>query len=147
MGGEPWFYFVPFQADINRALQSLRQREFQAGRNNPDTTLPEFPVDENSPGPGKGHTSIEEAIQEADADGTRSILDMERVSDEVDFGVVSPMSDDDLEDLFGTAKPTREMIESNDELFEALDRGQGVYIIAYRDNAPSEIFFAGYSFD
>ena len=26
------------------------------------------------------------------------------------------------------------MIESNDELFEALDRGQGIYIITYRDN-------------
>ena len=23
MGGEPWFYFVPYQADVNSALQAL----------------------------------------------------------------------------------------------------------------------------
>jgi hypothetical protein len=147
MGGEPWFYFVPYQADINGALQALRRREFQAGRYNPVTPLPEFPVDAQAPGPGAQHASIEEAIEDADADGTRSILDMERIADEPDFGAVTPLSDEDLDDLFGTSKPTREMIESNDDLFEALERGQGVYIVAYRDGKPSEIFFAGYSFD
>jgi hypothetical protein len=147
MGGEPWFYFVPYQADIDSALQALRRREFQAGRYNPVTPMPAFPVDARAPAPGARHQSIEEAIEDADADGTRSILDMERVSDEPDFGLVTPLSDDDLVDLFGTSKPTREMIESNEDLFEALERGQGVYIIAYRDDRPSEIFFAGYSFD
>ena len=34
--------------------------------------------------------------------------------------------------LFGTNKPTREMIESNDDLFDALDRGQGVYFATAR---------------
>jgi hypothetical protein len=147
MGGEPWFYFVPYQADINGALQTLRRREFQAGRYNPATPFLEFPVDPGTRGPGAQHASIEEAISDADADGTRSILDMERISDEPDYGAVTPMSDDDLVEMFGTTKPTREMIESNEELFEALERGQGVYIVAYRDGTPSEIFFAGYSFD
>ena len=147
MGGEPWFYFVPYQADINSALQALRLREFQAGRYNPVMPFPDFPIDAQTPGPGARHASIEAAIEDADADGTRSILDMARVSDEVDYGSVTPVSDDDLVNLFGTSKPTREMIESNDELFEALERGQGVYIVAYRDDKPSEIFFAGYSFD
>ncbi len=147
MGGEPWYYFVPYQADINGALQSLRRREFQAGRYNPVTPFLEFPVDASAPGPGAQHASIEDAIEDADADGTRSILDMERVADEPDYGAVTPLSDDDLVDLFGTSKPTREMIESNEDLFEALERGQGVYIVAYRDDKPSEIFFAGYSFD
>ena len=128
MGGEPWFYFVPYQADVNSALQALRQREFRAGRYNPVMPMPEFPVD-------------------ADADGTRSILDMERVSDDPDYGSITAVSDEDLVDLFGTSRPTREMIESTDDLFEALERGQGVYIVAYRDDKPSEIFFAGYSFD
>ena len=86
-------------------------------------------------------------MEDADADGTRSILDLERVSDEPDFGSVTPLSDEDLQDLFGTNKPTREMIEESDELFETIDRGQGVYVIAYRDGKPSEIFFAGYSYD
>ena len=26
MGAEPWFYFVPYQADIDDALQTLRRR-------------------------------------------------------------------------------------------------------------------------
>jgi hypothetical protein len=147
MGGEPWFYFVPYQADIDSALQALRRREFQAGRYNPVTPLPEFPVEAGAAGPGARHASIEEAIEDADADGTRSILDMERVSEDPDYGSVTPLSSDDLVDLFGTSKPTREMIESNDELFDAIERGQGVYIVAYRDDQPSEIFFAGYSFD
>jgi hypothetical protein len=73
MGGEPWFYFVPYQTDINNALQALRRREFQAGRYNPVTPFLEFPLDAAAPGPGAQHASIEEAIQDADADGTRSI--------------------------------------------------------------------------
>jgi hypothetical protein len=31
------------------------------------------------------------------------------------------------------------MIESTEELFDALGRGQGLYIVAYRDDKPSEI--------
>jgi hypothetical protein len=147
MGGEPWFYFVEYQADINSALQALRQREFRACRYNPVMPMPEFPVEAGAAGPGARHGSIEEAMEAADADGTRSILDMERVSDDPDYGAVTPVSEEDLVDLFGTSKPTREMIESNEDLFEALERGQGVYIVAYRDDKPSEIFFAGYSFD
>ena len=147
MGGEPWFYFVPYHADVNSALQSLRRREFQAGRYNPVTPFLDFPVDAGAPGPGAQHASIEEAIEDADADGTRSILDMERISDEPDYGAVTTLSDDQLIDLFGTNKPTREMIEANDELLEAIERGQGVYIVAYEDGKPTEIFFAGCSFD
>jgi hypothetical protein len=147
MGGEPWFYFVPYQADINRALQALRRREFEAGRYNPVIPLPEFPVAANAPAPGAQHASIEDAIEAADADGTRSILDMERVADDPDDGAITPLSEEHLVDLFGSTTPTREMIESNEDLFEAIDRGQGVYIVAYRDGQPSEIFFAGYSFD
>jgi hypothetical protein len=147
MGGEPWFYFVPYQADINRALQALRRREFEAGRYNPVMAMPDFPVEANAPAPGAQHASIEDAIEAADADGTRSILDMLRVSDDPDYGAITPLSEEDLVSLFGSTTPTREMIESNDDLFEALERGQGVYIVAYRDGKPSEIFFAGYSFD
>ena len=56
-------------------------------------------------------------------------------------------SEEDLLDLFGTDKPTHEMIEESDELYDVLERGQGVYIVVYKDEQPSEIFFAGYSFD
>ncbi|MBE9040177.1 hypothetical protein IQ235_05145 [Oscillatoriales cyanobacterium LEGE 11467] len=32
MGGNPWHYFTPYRADINSALQALREQEFRAGR-------------------------------------------------------------------------------------------------------------------
>jgi hypothetical protein len=147
MGGEPWFYLVDYEPDINSALQKLRQREFKAGRYNPVVWFPEFPIGPQSSAPGAKHSSIEEAVEDADADGTRSILDMERVSDTPDYGVVAPLPNEDLLELFGTTKPTREMVDSNYDLFESLERGQGVYIIVFTDDQPSGIFFAGYSFD
>ncbi|HZT59418.1 MAG TPA: hypothetical protein VFA21_12480 [Pyrinomonadaceae bacterium] len=147
MGGHAWFYFVEYEPDVNAALQKLREREFRAGRYNPAVWFPEFPVGPNSPSPGAQHGSIEEALEDSDADGTRSILDMERAADSPDYGVVAPLPADELLRLFGTDKPTREEIEESDELFEELERGQGVYVVAYAGGKPSEIFFAGYSFD
>jgi hypothetical protein len=52
-----------------------------------------------------------------------------------------------LERLFGTDQPTHEMIEQSDELFEGIERAQGIYIVVYKDGRPDEIFFAGYSCD
>jgi hypothetical protein len=147
MGGHPWFYFVAYEPDVNAALQKLRDTEFAAGRYNPAVDFPEFPVNPNAPAPGAQHDSIEEAFEDADADGTRSILDMMTVSDSPDFNAVAPLPLEDLRELFGTDKPTRAMIEESDELYDKLERGQGVYVIAYTDEQPSEIFFAGYSFD
>ncbi|HYY94805.1 MAG TPA: hypothetical protein VE713_09830 [Pyrinomonadaceae bacterium] len=74
MGGHPWFYFVEYEPDLNAALQKLREREFMAGRYNPAVNFPEFPVRPQSPTPGAQHDSIEEALEDSDADGTRSIL-------------------------------------------------------------------------
>ena len=147
MGGHAWFYFVDYEPDINSALQKLREREFRAGRYNPVTWFPEFPVRSDSPAPGAQHDSIDEALEDADADGTRSILDMMRIADEPDYFACAPLPPEDLMEMFGTDKPTREMIEAHDELFDALERGQGVYVVVYKDERPSEIFFAGYSFD
>ena len=147
MGGHPWFYFVEYEPDVGAALQKLRRREFEAGRYNPAVWFPGFPVTPESPAPGAQHDSIEEALEEADADGTRSILDMERVSDVADFGAVTPLPPEVLRDLFGTQQPTREMVEGSDELYDALERGQGVYVVVYDGGRPAEIFFAGYSYD
>src|SRR4029077_18319567 len=131
MGGHPWFYFVDYQTDINSALQELRQREFNAGRYNPVMWFPPFPVEPNSPAPGAKHATIQQAMEAADADGTRSILDMGRVSPTPDYSAVAPLPGEEVVALFGTNQPTREMIEANDDIFEMLERGQGVYVVAY----------------
>jgi len=60
---------------------------------------------------------------------------------------VCPLPRERLLELYETDKPTADLLETNDELFEDIDRGQGVYVIAYRDGEPSDIMFAGYSLD
>lgn len=147
MGAEPYFYFVKYQSDINAALQALRKREFKAGRYNPVLDLIDFPLDSESPAPGADHDSIEEAIEAAGADGTRSILDIESVSDEPEFCTASPVPDETLIGLYGTTEPTRKMIEENDEFLEDVERGHAVYIIVYNGGKPDEIYFGGLSFD
>ena len=86
-------------------------------------------------------------MADSNADGTRSILDINHISEEPDYCAAAPLPEEELLRLFDTEKPTREMIEENDELFELLERGQAVYIIAHKNGIPDEIFFAGYSFD
>jgi hypothetical protein len=144
MGGHAWFYFVPYQSEIDKALHALRRREFEVGRYNPAVR---FPMDPNVAPPGAQHASIEKALEASDADGTRSILDMERIGQSPDHGVVVPLPLEQLLELYDTQHPTREMIERNMEFLESIERGQGVYIIVYKDGNPSEIFFAGFSYD
>jgi hypothetical protein len=119
-----------------------------------------FPLDDNVKGPGAQHDSIEEAMDEAEESGTGSILDLARITSEPDFCAACPLDADDLVSLFGSAEPTRATVESvlvnlerefdgdPDELFwEQIERGQGRYIVVYAASKPTEIFFAGYSFD
>jgi len=132
MGAEPWQYFVPYESDFQRALDKLKEREFAAGR---------FRYSEEGP------TSIEEAREIADADGTASILDIDRVDNEPDFGVVVLLSEQRMRDFFGTDRPDRATVQSSDELFDEIERGQGVCCAVYANGRPSEICFSGYSYD
>ena len=47
----------------------------------------------------------------------------------------------DCSDFLGTA------LMENMEFFEEIERGQGIYIVVYKDDSPSEILFAGISYD
>jgi hypothetical protein len=147
MGAEPYWYTVRYQPDIGAALQQLREQEFRAGRYNPVIPSPSFPIGPNSPAPGARHASMAAAFDAAGADGTRSIIDLGYISDEPEMGAVSPLSDGMQEQLFGTTRPTRQMVLKNMDLWERLDRFQGVYVVLYKDDQPDEIYFAGYSCD
>jgi hypothetical protein len=147
MGAHPYWYVVPYDADIPKALQELREREFDAGRYHPVIPFLHFPLNHNSPAPGSKHESIEEAIEAADADGTRSILDIYHISEEPEFNSAHPLSDEVLQELYGTTKPTREAVEANMDFMEDLERGQAVYIVLYKNKKHHELMFAGYSFD
>ncbi len=146
MGAHAYYYFVPYDADLNGALMRLRQREFEAGRYNPAMPLLTFPIEEGSPAPGQQHDTIKEALKDAREDGTRSILDIVLVDTRPDFGVAAPLPPPRLEQLFGTTQPTRAMIEANHAFFDDIVRGHCIYIIAYEGGQPHELFFAGLSF-
>lgn len=124
--------FVPYEDDIQAALDKPREREFQAGRFR---------------GAGRGPESIEEVLENMEEDGTASILDITHIADQPDSFAVTPLSQEELVEWFGADKPTRGMIAANMGFYEDIERGQGVYIIVYKDDQPSEIFFGGYSFD
>jgi hypothetical protein len=168
MGSHLYYYFTPYQEDIEAALQSLRGQEFRAGRYDPamrqaDPPLSmwqfQFPPDESSPAPGPVHATLGDAFfnDAAGADGTGSIIDLLHVKSTPDYCAASPFSEAELQAAFGTAKPSREQIAAQFSLphgtsirghiFTSVERGQGRYIVLYDGDAPSEIFFMGYSFD
>lgn len=64
-----------------------------------------------------------------------------------DFGVAVLTNDAMLADLYETTEPDHEMVESNLDVFDHIDRGQAIYVVVYRNGQPDELFFAGYSYD
>ena len=147
MGAEPYWYAVKYRPEVDAALDELREREFRAGRYNPVMPFIDFPITPASAAPGAQHPTIEEALADSDADGTRSILDISGIADEPDFGVACPLSPEVLQDLYGTTQPSLAAVEANMAFLEDVERGHAVYIVCYTGGAPTELFFAGYSFD
>ena len=173
MGASGWSYFVPYQEDISIALQELREAVFQRSEYyqrdpywknmtfddflHPDMDkdeiaeyLEEFQRLQALPEP----TSIETLIQWNGEEGTHSIIDINGIATTSSFGVVAPLTSDELKRFFGTDKPTHEMIKSKETaLVEFIQqgigryRGEGTYIIVYKDGKPDEIYFTGYSGD
>lgn len=152
MGARFWSYLVPYQQDIWKALEDLREQEFQAGRfHQPSEIQPGFfgRLLGRKPAKPKSPTTIREAIKIADANaiGTRSVLDMERIADIPTCGAVWLVSQAELRRIFGTDRPNREMVEQCEELLGKIGSGQGIGIVTYRGELPDGIYFAGYSYD
>jgi hypothetical protein len=169
MGANPYFYFTPYQENIQRALDQLREQEFRAGHYDPVlcTAAPylymfemQFPPDEEWPSPGAQHATIEEAVEAGMESGTNSILDLFQITRESEFFSACPVPDADLLKLFGTTKPTRAQVEgvlarswlrctreAMQLFWDRIERGHGCYIVVHADTKPSELFFAGMSVD
>ena len=154
MDGWPseWSYFVPYEADISAALQRLREDVFARGDYATRESLIlsqrywveplRFPV----PKP----TTIDELLEQEE-DGTHSILDITRISTTPKRKAISPLPESVLADFGLSGMPSHEQIEDVYE-FGSLEKyvskpWRGIYIIAYEDGKPSEIFFAGCSGD
>jgi len=132
MGGVPYDYVVPYQEDVQAALDHLRREVFERG---------DYYGAEHRP------SSIREALEASEDTGTRSILDIERVTPEPDYCCAAPVGEDDLQRYFGTSTPTAAHVQDSEEFWEDLERGMARYVIVYDGGKPSQIFFAGYSFD
>jgi hypothetical protein len=132
VGAEAYQYTVPYEPDVQAALEKLRRRVFESKKFNGAEFDPPTP---------------EAAFELTDADGTRSILDISRISDHPDFCCAAPLSPEELERYFGTQKPTEATVRDADDFWEDLERGMARYVILYEGDEPSAIYFAGYSFD
>ncbi len=147
MGAVPWNYITAYDDDIESVLQKLRKQEFESGRYNGDS--------QGRDGKGARHDSIDDALEDAGADGTCSILDIQSVSLQPDdgleqplCGIAYPLPNQKLLELFGTERPSRNHVESRREIYSIIGRGCCIYIPLYEDGAKSShIFWAGYSYD
>lgn len=145
MGAHPYQYVVDYEEPLQRALDRLREREFEAGRYNPVLM---FPLRDPEAAPGKAHASIEEAMVSADADGTRSILDISAIADAPAYSAAAPLSDEELSTLFETLQPPVEALETPPSgLYELIERGMARYVVGYEDGQPRRVLFIGYSYD
>jgi hypothetical protein len=132
MGGWPYQYVVPFQDDVQAALDMLRFEVFARG---------DYYGSEAHP------PSITAAVARSGESGTRSILDIERVSTIPALRRAAPLTRVEAERYFGGAQPTVRMVEECDDLWRPLERGQARYVVAYEGGAPTNLVFFGYSFD
>jgi hypothetical protein len=158
MGGHYIDYFVPYQPDINQALRDLQQQILDEG---------DFPwLEEHRARPKTvvEYEEFREWLQRAflsDVDDeendeimyafegfeTYTALDMEGISETPFAARLCPLSEDELDVYFDTHEPTKEQIQANYDFTEIIERGYGIYTIAYQNGKPSEIYFGFYSND
>lgn len=132
MGAEPYQYVVPYQEDVQAALEALRQDVFARGHYSGAEAHPK---------------TIKQAVKQSGESGTASILDIERVSKTPGYCCAAPLTAEESERYFGKTRPTVEMVEACDALWEELERGMARYVVTYEGATPKEIVFVGYSFD
>jgi hypothetical protein len=132
MGAEPWQHVAPYQPNVAVALEQLRQAVFAAGNYRGSEDAPE---------------SIEEALENMDADGTASILDIDHVADHPEPTGVTVLTPAQAARYFGTERPSRADVERATEFWDDIGRGEAICVVLYDGDRPSELYFAGYSFD
>jgi hypothetical protein len=104
-----------------------------------------------------GLNAVKEGNEEFWDEGTHSILDVDRViaaeSDD-QFGAIYPLTPAELTDVFGTLRPSAAEFDHvyqpgpKGPLDDLLgERWTGRSLVIYKDDAPAEVFFWGFSGD
>lgn len=147
MGSSSWSYFVPYQPDLDAALQELRRKVFAEGdyywvRGNDWTA-----EDERKPRPSTmDELFADEWVKDS---GTHSILDMDHVLDDdeaPDYGTVEPVSAEEAFTSAGTERLTRGEVDAIRSL--ATSRWFGRCAVLHDElGQPQEIYFWGRSGD
>lgn len=144
MGAFEYAYLVRWTDDPQAALDALRAREFAAGRYHPVMQVPR-----GGESPGPQHATIAEACEAAGENGTRSILDIERISDRMAPFVAAAVEPDLLEEWFGTVTPDQDDLteDAMAELSAVLERGCCVFFVVWDEGEPVKLAFVGLSCD
>lgn len=172
LGREGWSYFVPYQHDVEQALQTLRAHVFETKAYSHLPLIGErklvlkwlfhkvLSFEEQSRILAESATHpwhIPEAVitspQDVDhlnllsSGNTHSIMDVDCVTGYPMYGAFTPMPSNELMYYFGTVAPTRDHVQQDPSwgLDYKLPRRQGIYIILYQDGQPHEIYFTGWS--
>ncbi|MFC4998497.1 hypothetical protein ACFPIJ_11695 [Dactylosporangium cerinum] len=165
---------MDYQADVNAALQQLRQQVYERGDYYRESRDPDLDMTEDEfraslaprdTDPERYDAIVEDWLERRsgptpiDPDtlveaqprsGTHSIIDMVNgVSAEPAFATVSPLADDNLIYTFDTVKPSASQVEAwmGTDIAGERDRWVGTYIISYHDGRPAHIHFGGHSGD
>ncbi|WP_231157691.1 hypothetical protein [Streptomyces sp. CNZ748] len=147
MGASEWDYYVPYQEDLDAALQKLRREVFESGDYHWVDGDKWLAKDSTEPLPQSlDELWDHELVQEA---GTHSILDVLRVlgpDDTPDHRTVEPVTGEEARELLGTDVLTRAHVKD----FDVFPRSRWVgrcAVLHDDDGKPQEIYFWGHSGD
>jgi hypothetical protein len=151
VGASEWWYVVPYQDDLDEALDALRRRVFADG---------DFisPVDFGLPAPESvDDLAYQEMYEEfMGTNGTHSILDIARGVvrpgyDHGSEGTIWRLTDEESQRVFGSARPSRADFDVADRrALQDLVTGRrwtGRAVVLWTGDNPDEIAFWGYSGD
>ena len=131
MGADSWDQWVPWIKDVKTSLSLAQAKELS----------------------DRDVSSLDE-LYEAAADAgeepgeTACVLDIFALSKRKTAGKCLELNAAASEKYFGAAKPTKAQIKRGQKkLFEVLERGEQVCVVAYEKGKPSEVYFAGYTVD
>jgi hypothetical protein len=124
MGGEPWLVRKPFEGDVAQVLNKHKREILERTPDWPEIKLSEIAK-----------------VRDSDGDGW---------PDPESMCFLAPFGDPQLMDMFGSIKPPISIEEKDlwtKVSWDDIPRGEGHYLILYKDDKPAEVCFLGYSFD
>ena len=142
MGASCWSHFVPYHPDIEGVLQAVREQVFQDQA---------YYLSETHQAQGIIPASMEELIELNGEAGTHSIIDMDGgLGATPEFAAVALLTPEQLQRMFDTEYPDHALVENrleSGELYSFCRNWEGVCILVYTNNVPTEICFLGCSGD